>query len=57
MANEQITLTRRAIKTPRAAAVAGILFAVLFGTSVTRIRLSVPANPVDGGPWLAANTG
>ena len=57
MANEQITLTRRALKTPRAAAIAGILFAVLFSTSVTLIRLSVPANPADGGTWLAANTG
>ena len=57
MANEQITLTRRALRTPRAAAIAGILFAVLFSTSVTLIRLSVPANPGDGGMWLAANTG
>ena len=57
MANEPITLTRRAIKTPRAAAIAGILFAVLFGTSVTLIRVSVPANPADSGTWLAANTG
>ena len=55
--HEQITLTRRALKTPRAAAIAGILFAVLFGTSVTLIRLSVPANPGEGGTWLAANTG
>jgi hypothetical protein len=55
MANEQITLTRRVLRTPRAAAIAGILFAVLFSTSVTLIRLSVPANSADGGAWLAAN--
>ncbi len=38
--NQQITLTRQAIKTPRAAAVAGIIFAVLFTTSIVLMRLS-----------------
>ena len=57
MTTEQITLTRRALKTPRAAAIAGILFAVLLSASVTLIRLSIPANPADGGDWLAANAG
>ena len=57
MANEQITLTRRVLRTPRAAAIAGILFAVLLSASVTLIRLSIPANPADGGDWLAANAG
>jgi hypothetical protein len=40
--NQQITLTRQALKTPRAAAVAGIIFAVLFTTSLVLIRLAIP---------------
>jgi hypothetical protein len=40
------------LATPGAAAVAGILFAVLFGTTTVLFRLSVPANPGDRGEWL-----
>ena len=39
------------ITAPRAGAVAGILFAVLFGISVVLIRLSVPANSADVSAW------
>jgi hypothetical protein len=49
----QYTLTSQKLKTPRAAAIAGLLFAVLFSSSVVLIRLSIPPNPVDGGTWLA----
>lgn len=35
-------LTRQALKTPRAAAVAGILFALLFTISIVLIRVAVP---------------
>ena len=38
---------------PRAGAVAGILFAVVFGFSVILIRLSVPANSADLSAWTA----
>jgi hypothetical protein len=38
-------------------AVAGILFAVLFTRSVALIRLSIPANPQDGGVWLKERAG
>jgi hypothetical protein len=51
------SLTSRTLKTPRAAAVAGILFAVLFSSSVVLIRLSIPANPEDGGAWLKERAG
>jgi hypothetical protein len=47
-----LTLTNQTLKTPRAAAVAGILFAVLFSGSVVLIRLSIPANVEDSGVWL-----
>jgi hypothetical protein len=45
--------TGRALRTPRAAAVAGIIFAALFGASLALIRLSVPADAADDGAWLA----
>jgi hypothetical protein len=44
--------TRARLTTPRAAAVAGILFSVLLITSLVLIRLSVPANLQDAGEWL-----
>jgi hypothetical protein len=46
-----------ALKTPRAAAVAGILFALLYGASLVLIRLSVPADLTAESGWLAANRG
>lgn len=39
--------TRKALTAPRSAAVAGIVFAVLLGTSLVLLRLSVPNNPAD----------
>ena len=51
-------LTDRRLRTPRAAAVAGILFALLLGISYSLMRISIPADPADGGRWLEerANT-
>jgi hypothetical protein len=48
----ELTLTNQKLKTPRAAALAGILFAVLFSGSVVLVRLVVPADPADAGEWL-----
>jgi hypothetical protein len=42
----------RAIRTPRAAALAGIAFSVLFGVALVLVRSAVPANPDDAGQWL-----
>src|SRR6478735_4612724 len=36
----------RAITTPRSAAFAGVVFAVLFGTSMVLLRLSIPESPL-----------
>jgi hypothetical protein len=44
-----------ALKTPRAAAIAGILFALLDGASLILIRLSVPPDVAAEGAWLATN--
>src|SRR5262245_49360149 len=57
MPAEPRTLTSQALKTPRAAAVAGILFAVLFSGSLVLIRLSIPANVEDSGVWLKQRAG
>ena len=52
------SVTRRSLKTPRAAAVAGILFALLYGTGLALIRLSIPdQNAAGGGAWLATSAG
>ncbi|NTU83856.1 MAG: hypothetical protein HGA45_31530 [Chloroflexales bacterium] len=48
---------RARLRTPRAAAVAGILFAVLLGTSLVLIRLAIPADPREGGAWIAQHRG
>jgi hypothetical protein len=44
---------RRALRTPRSAATAGIAFSVLFTITLVLIHLSVPLDPSDGGEWLA----
>jgi hypothetical protein len=53
MSDTAIDLTRRRLRTPRAAAVAGILFAVLLGTGQMLIRLSIPTDASDTGASLA----
>jgi len=47
----------RRLTTPRAAAVAGILFAILYTTSQVLIRLALPENSADSGAWLADQSG
>ena len=42
------------MKTPRAAAIAGIVFSILLITSLVLVRISVPANPQDAGTWLSS---
>jgi hypothetical protein len=43
------------LATPRAAAIAGVLFAALLGTSMVLLRLSVPPINGDSGEWLESN--
>ena len=40
------------LRAPRAAAIAGILFAILLMAGLGLIRLAVPANPLEAGAWL-----
>ncbi len=45
-------LTRERMRTPRAAAVAGIAFSVLLTTAFVLIRVAVPTDRGDAGRWL-----
>lgn len=56
--NQPVLLPRQALRTPRAAAVAGIVFAVLFATSMVLIRLALPEalRGRDTASWLQGNT-
>lgn len=51
-AAEGTGLSRSELTTPRAAAVAGILFSLLLIAIMVMIRLSVPSSPRDAGAWL-----
>ncbi len=58
MIEGEVSVMRRSLKTPRAAAVAGILFALLYGAGLVLIRLSIPdKNAADSGAWLETNSG
>ena len=55
---QQVGLTRQALKTPRTAAVAGIIFAVFFTTSLVLMRLAIPEglSGTNTAAWLQGNT-
>ena len=55
---QQVTLARQALKTPRAAAIAGIIFAVLFTISLVLMRLALPEDlsGTNTAAWLQGNT-
>jgi hypothetical protein len=46
-------VTRSGLRTPRAAAIAGILFALLLGLAFVLIFISQPADPAKPGAWLS----
>jgi hypothetical protein len=53
--NEELASRRARLTTPRAAAVAGVLFSVLLIAALVLIRVSMPAGPRDTGDWLSTN--
>jgi hypothetical protein len=57
MTAETTSLTRQSIRSPRAAAIAGILFALLFGTSLVLIRLSIPSTLEGGAQTMESSLG
>lgn len=54
--SENNVLTRAHLKTPKAAAIAGIVFSVLLIAILWLIRRSVPADPLDTGAWVATES-
>ena len=56
MSEPERILKSKSLTTPRAAAVVGILFAILYGTGLVLIRLAIPADSTaDSGAWLETN--
>jgi hypothetical protein len=57
MTATRIDSTRRSLKTPRAAAIAGIVFALLYGASIVLIRAATPSDHLVNSTWLTTNAG
>jgi hypothetical protein len=55
--HDQAQLGSRAARSPRSAAIAGLLFAILFAVSVTILYASVSGTTRDTGQWLADRAG
>lgn len=55
MNSDHARLTHAQLRTPRAAAVAGILFSVLLFAVFWLMRLSIPGDPFEPGAWLEGN--
>lgn len=53
--NQNTSLERARLKTPRAAAIAGVLFSVLLIAALILIRLSIPSTPNEPGAWLQSS--
>ena len=51
---DQAQLESRNLRTPRAAAVAGIIFAALLITALVLLRVSAPPRNSEAGAWLAS---
>jgi len=54
--DNQFLARRERLKTPRAAAIAGIIFSVLLIISLVIIRTSIPYEPLTGGEWVSTNS-
>jgi len=53
--NQEKSIIQARATTPRAAAIAGILFSILLIVSLALVRISVPADPQDAGAWLSGS--
>lgn len=49
-------LTYARLKTPKSAALAGIVFSLLMFTIFALLRSSIPIDPLESGAWLATDT-
>jgi len=57
MTEQDSQISSRKLRTPRAAAIAGIIFGVLLIAIYTTINLHIPAVPDDTGAWLETSAG
>ena len=46
------TLTHARLKTPRAAAIAGVVFSILLFAALWLLRSAIPADPLESGAWI-----
>ena len=53
---ETFDRARARLKTPKAAAIAGIIFSILLVAILWLLRRSVPADPLDTGVWIATDS-
>src|SRR5258707_14018194 len=53
---ENSVLTHAQLKSPKAAAIAGIAFSLLLLSILWLLRTSIPADPLEPGAWLATDT-
>jgi hypothetical protein len=53
--SDNTTLTRAHLKTPKAAAIAGVVFSFLMLAIFWLLRRSIPADPMESGAWLSSN--
>ena len=44
------------LRTPRAAAIAGILFALMLGTVIVMMSSAIPRDPAHGGVWITSSS-
>ena len=57
MPNDAVSRASRRMRTPRAAAIAGILFSSLLMTALALMLASAPKDPLDDGAWLSQELG
>jgi hypothetical protein len=55
-AGAETPLVHGRLRTPRATAIAGILFSILLISSLWLLRLSTPADPLEVGAWLTTSS-
>jgi hypothetical protein len=55
MAENGAALTHAQLKTPKAAAIAGIVFSLLLFAIFWLLRRSIPADPLEPGAWLVSD--
>jgi hypothetical protein len=51
------SLVHTRLTTPRAAALAGIVFSILYITSLVLIYRTIPTDPQEAGAWLESDRG